>query len=103
MAPETSIRHGAWYFARLIEKFKGQEPLAIASYNGGPHNVQMWLKHKAHIPLDEFVEEIPFNQARRYTKRVLRYLGLFLHLYEGSEGLYLGQNLSGDILVEPRY
>lgn len=101
--PETSIRHGAWYFARLVKKFKGQEPLAIASYNGGPHNVQRWLKHKHEIPLDEFVEEIPFNQARRYTKKVLKFLALFMVLYEDRDGLYVGQNLSDDILVDPRY
>lgn len=101
--PETSIRHGAWYFARLVKKFKGQEPLAIASYNGGPHNVSRWLIHKHGEPLDEFVEEIPFNQARRYTKKVLRFLALFLRIYEGSEGIYVGQNLRGDVLADPRY
>lgn len=101
--PETSIRHGAWYFARLVKKFRGQEPLAIASYNGGPHNVQRWLLHKDHVPLDEFVEEIPFDQARRYTKKVLRFLALFLRLYEDTDELYVGQALSSDILVDPRY
>ncbi len=101
--PETSIRHGAWYFARLVHKFKGQEPLAIASYNGGPHNVQRWLIHKHDEPLDEFVEEIPFNQARRYTKKVLRFLALFLRMYEGADGIYVGQDLRADILVDPRY
>jgi soluble lytic murein transglycosylase len=101
--PETSIRHGAWYFARLVKKFKGQEPLAIASYNGGPHNIQRWLRHKDHVPLDEFVEEIPFDQARRYTKKVLRFLALFLRLYEDTDELYVGQALSSDVLVDPRY
>jgi soluble lytic murein transglycosylase-like protein len=103
MDPETSIRHGAWYFARLVKKFQGQEPLAIASYNGGPHNVQRWLIHKDHANLDEFIEEIPFDQARGYTKKVLRFLALFLRLYEGTDALYLGQDLSKDILTDPRY
>jgi hypothetical protein len=101
--PETSIRHGAWYFGRLVRKFKGQEPLAIASYNGGPHNVSRWLVNKHDEPLDEFVEEIPFNQARRYTKKVLRFLALFLRIYEGQDGLYIGQNLRGDVYTDPRY
>lgn len=101
--PETSIRHGAWYFAHLVRKFEGQEPLAIASYNGGPHNVSRWLVHKHDEPLDEFVEEIPFDQARRYTKKVLRFLALFLRIYEGADGIYVGQNLHGDVLADPRY
>jgi soluble lytic murein transglycosylase-like protein len=103
LGPETSVRHGAWYFARLVKKFHGQEPLAIASYNGGPHNVARWLKHKTHIPLDEFVEEIPFDQARGYTKKVLRFLALFRRLYEGRDDLYVGQVLTQETLVEPRY
>lgn len=103
MDPQTSVRHGAWYFARLVEKFGGQEPLAIASYNGGPHNLQRWLIHKEAVPLDEFIEEIPFDEARRYVKRVLRYLGVFLEIYEDQDRLYLGQRLSADILRDPRY
>lgn len=103
MDPDTSLRHGAWYFAQLVNKFQGQEPLAIAGYNGGPHNVQRWLLHKHDQPLDEFVEEIPFNEARRYTKRVLRYLAVFLRIYEGHEGIYLGSDLNGDYRAHPRY
>ncbi len=102
--PETSIRHGAWYFARLVEKFDGQEPFAIASYNGGPHNVQRWFVHKHYIPADEFVEEIPFDEARRYVKKVLRFLALFRRLYEDAPALYVGQVIQRDDLkAEPRY
>jgi len=101
--PETSIRHGAWYFARLVEKYHGQEPFAIASYNGGPHNVARWYVHKHHIPTDEFVEEIPFTEARRYTKKVLRFLALFRRLYEGQRDLYVGQVMDPEFGDEPRY
>ncbi|MEL6178248.1 MAG: transglycosylase SLT domain-containing protein [Myxococcota bacterium] len=103
LTPETSIRHGAWYFARLVRKFNGQEPFAIASYNGGPHNVHRWLRHKDHIPLDEFVEEIPFTQARGYTKKVLRFVALYRAIYEDTEGIYIGQTISPKILADPRY
>ncbi len=103
LKPETSVRHGAWYFSRLVRKFHGQEPFAIASYNGGPHNVQRWLKHKEHVPLDEFVEEIPFDQARGYTKKVLRFVALFRRLYEDKQGLYVGQSIDAVTRVDPRY
>ena len=85
------------------QKIHGQEPFAIASYNGGPHNVQRWLRHKEHVPLDEFVEEIPFGQARGYTKKVLRFVALFRRLYENKQGLYVGQSIDALTLVDPRY
>ncbi|MBH23242.1 MAG: hypothetical protein CMH57_02035 [Myxococcales bacterium] len=103
LTPETSVRHGAWYFARLVRKFNGQEPFAISSYNGGPHNVHRWLRHKDHIPLDEFVEEIPFKQARGYTKKVLRFVALYRAIYEDTEGIYVGQAIDPTTLIDPRY
>ena len=47
-------------------------PLAIASYNGGPHNVRLWMEaHGGRLPLDAFLERIPFEQTHRYVRRVL--------------------------------
>ena len=50
----------------------GRLPLAIASYNGGPHNVRRWMReYAATMPLDAFLEFIPFDQTHRYVRRVL--------------------------------
>jgi len=72
--PETNLDFAAWYLASLIERFDGHLPLAIASYNGGPHNVRRWIhEHAINMPLDTFLEEIPFTQTHRYVRRVLTY------------------------------
>ena len=52
----------------------GRLPLAIASYNGGPHNVRRWIReYGSHVPLDAFLERIPFAETKRYVRRVLGY------------------------------
>lgn len=100
---EVAIRHGAFYFSELIKKFHGQELLAFAGYNGGPHRVGDWLDSRGNQTLDEFIEEIPFNEARGYSKKVARFIALYLRIYEGKDGLYIGQNLRADYRAEPRF
>ena len=70
--PETNLNFAAWYLRSLIDRFDGRLPLAIASYNGGPHNVRRWMRDQStDIPLDAFLEHIPFEQTHRYVRRVL--------------------------------
>jgi len=69
--PDTAIRFGARYLALLLERFRGQEPLAIAAYNAGPHYIAAWASQKPGAPLDAFVEEIPFGENRAYVRRVI--------------------------------
>ena len=100
---DVAIEHGAFYIAQVIKKFYGQELFAFAGYNGGPHRVAEWLDQRADMPLDEFVEEIPFDQAREYTKKVTYFLALYLRLYEGKDTLYIGQNIQRDYRRMPNF
>ncbi len=101
---DIAIEHGAFYFSRLVRKFRGQELFAIAGYNGGPHRVGDWIDMRGStMPMDEFVEEIPFNQARLYVKKVLRFLSLFMRIYEDTEELYVGQNIRVDYRPDPNF
>ncbi len=80
---EVGIRYGSWYLGQLLEKFKGQLPLAIAAYNGGPHNVVTWLERHPGMEWDEFIECIEFVQTRNYVKKVLRTMAAYRFLYTG--------------------
>jgi soluble lytic murein transglycosylase-like protein len=72
--PRTNIEFSAWYLSSLINRMEGRLPLAIASYNGGPHNVRAWIRsYGEHVPLDAFLERIPFRETKRYVRRVLGY------------------------------
>lgn len=79
--PETNIRLGAQYLARLKQKFKGALPLAAAAYNAGPHRVEGWLVNFGHLETDEFIEHIPFLETRNYVKKVVRNHTFYRRLY----------------------
>ncbi len=80
--PEVNVFFGIWYLSRLMARYDGQFPLAIGSYNGGPHNIGRWLRSKHGIGLEEFVEEIPFNETRGYVKKVVRNYAIYLAIYD---------------------
>ncbi len=70
--PATNLDFAAWYLRSLLDRFEGRLPLAIAAYNGGPHNVRRWMRERpANMPLDAWLEHIPFGQTWRYVRRVL--------------------------------
>ena len=80
--PEANVYFGIWYLSRLMDRYDDQFPLAVGSYNGGPHNIGRWLRSKHNVGLEEFVEEIPFNETRKYTKRVTQMYATYLSIYD---------------------
>ncbi|MGH1342120.1 MAG: transglycosylase SLT domain-containing protein [Nannocystales bacterium] len=85
---DTNAHLAGYYVAELLKKFHGQAPMAYASYNGGPSNVQRWLeaKAKSEVPLerDVFVEEIAFRESYRYAKRVTEVSAAYALMYKGE-------------------
>lgn len=68
--PEVNIPLGAAYLSLLQERFR--EPLlAVAAYNAGPGAVLRWQRERPDLPLDEWVESIPFRETREYVKAVV--------------------------------
>jgi soluble lytic murein transglycosylase len=79
--PATNITLGTRYLAQLRARF--QEPLlAVAGYNAGPHRVQRWLAERPKLDLEEFVEQIPFEETRAFAKRVFTSWHHYRRLYE---------------------
>lgn len=83
--PETNIRFGTYYLSNLIDRFEGNPVLAIASYNGGPHNVDRWRREFGNLELDVFIEEIPFHETRNYVKKVTRSWALYKAIYRNTD------------------
>ncbi|MEZ4287002.1 MAG: lytic transglycosylase domain-containing protein [Polyangiales bacterium] len=86
--PETNLSYSAWYLASLIRRFNGHVPLAIAAYNGGPHNVRLWMaNYNSELPLDALLELIPFTQTHRYVRRVLHHYDGYRRAHQRSTPL----------------
>jgi soluble lytic murein transglycosylase-like protein/tetratricopeptide (TPR) repeat protein len=83
---EDNSRLAVAYIAALLKKFHGQPVFAYASYNGGPNNVARWLAAKSRdgVELDEFIEEIPFEETANYARRVLEVHATYGLIYEGK-------------------
>ncbi|MCS6858360.1 MAG: lytic transglycosylase domain-containing protein, partial [Sandaracinaceae bacterium] len=74
-----NVELAAWYLRSLLDRFGGCLPVAIAAYNAGPHNVRAWIaRDQVPGPLDVWLERIPFDQTRRYVRRVLSAYATYL-------------------------
>jgi soluble lytic murein transglycosylase-like protein len=68
--PDVNIALGTYHLRMLVNMFKGNVYLAVASYNAGQGNVLKWRRAAPGKPTDEFLESIPFPETRNYVKRV---------------------------------
>jgi soluble lytic murein transglycosylase len=81
LKPATNIFLGARVLGKLLERFRGQMPLAIAGYNAGPGRPVRWLKERPEAPMDLWVEAIEYTETRNYVKRVLASQATYRWLY----------------------
>jgi soluble lytic murein transglycosylase len=69
--PEINIAYGSWYLRYLLDRYGGDEVLALAAYNGGMGNVDRWLADARMRGGRLDVADIPFPETRAYVERVL--------------------------------
>jgi soluble lytic murein transglycosylase len=82
--PAINVTIGARELGQLWNMYNGSAPLAIAGYNAGGGAVNRWLRDpdRAKLALDEFIEAIPYDETRGYTKRVLASYFAYSWLYD---------------------
>ncbi len=80
-----NVHYGAAYLRHLLNYFDGNLMYAIAGYNAGPGAVNDWRERFGDLESDEFVEQIPYDEARGYTRKVLRSYAAYRAVY-GPEG-----------------
>lgn len=92
--PERNIRMGTYYLSRMVSKYQGNIPLALAAYNAGPGRMDKWLRarttlknlasSKSSKPDDElWIDELPYSEPCFYVKAILRNLMLYRLLDKG--------------------
>jgi soluble lytic murein transglycosylase len=85
-SPDTNIRLGDGYFARMMDYYGGSYPLAVAAYNAGPGNVNKWLRangdpRKGAVNWIDWLERIPVYETKNYVQRVLENAAAYEQLY----------------------
>ncbi|MCG8324698.1 MAG: transglycosylase SLT domain-containing protein [Thiotrichales bacterium] len=73
MQARYNVPIGSAYLKQMLKRFGNNPVLATAAYNAGPHRVKQWLPDNGCSSPDVWVELIPFNETRKYVKRVLAY------------------------------
>jgi soluble lytic murein transglycosylase len=76
LKPKRNIELGSAYLKHVYDENQQNLILATASYNAGPHRVKNWLPDQK-IDADIWIENIPFNETRKYTRNVLAYSAIF--------------------------
>jgi soluble lytic murein transglycosylase len=71
--PATNVAIGARFLGFLWKVMGGNAALAVSGYNAGEGAVFRWLKNSGGElrEIDAFIEAIPYDETRGYTKRVL--------------------------------
>ena len=68
--PALNVRLGTRYLRHVYTNTKAVYSLIPAGYNAGGGALKRWLRKRGRLDLDLFVELIPYEEARGYTKRV---------------------------------
>lgn len=69
--PNINIMLGSAYLKDMLRRFDGNLALAAAAYNAGPHRARAWRPSSGCVPLDIWVEQVPFAETRSYVRRLL--------------------------------
>lgn len=75
--PVSNIRLGTSYLGQMAKRYSGNQVLATAAYNAGPHRVDRWLPENGSLDARVWIENIPFTETRKYVKRVLAAQAIF--------------------------
>lgn len=86
--PETNIKFGAYYLCSLIQRLDNSDILALLAYNSGITRVRSWvsdsrleLGSKSKLPMDLFLETIPFAETREYGRKTVSAAVMYGWLY----------------------
>jgi soluble lytic murein transglycosylase len=83
--PSVNVALGCRALASFASRFEANPLLTIPAYNAGPSRAKRWLEERPLEDFDVWIELIPFQETRRYTKRVLSSRAAYGFLYEEGD------------------
>jgi soluble lytic murein transglycosylase len=82
--PDENVALGTSYLRKLLDRYAGNVPRALAAYNAGENAVDKWQRRYTDVDDDEFVESISYRETRTYVKRVLQNRRIYQALYANA-------------------
>ncbi len=104
--PDYNVMLGSAYFRRMMDRWGGSVPLAVASYNAGSGNVSKWVNAygdpRGQVDVLKWIEAIPYTETRAYVQRVIENSVVYDSLRTTNQqqtamhvSRYLGKNRPG--------
>ena len=81
--PQTSIRFGAYYISRCLDRYSGSVETAAAAYHSGWGTVDKLLKEQGGQVLVEF----PYVQMNNYVYKINKAYKNYQEIYQNKEGV----------------
>ena len=85
--PQINIAYGTYYLRYLLDRYDGNETLAVAAYNAGHGNVDDWVAGAGGAESFAADRDIPFPETRAYVANVLERRDQYRDHYGGELGL----------------
>ena len=85
--PQINIAYGSWYLRYLVQRYDGNETLAVAAYNAGENNVDKWVQRAGGDKGFDPKTDIPFPETRAYVANVMHHRKLYRNKYRHELGL----------------
>lgn len=82
--PTINVPIGTRFIAFLWQRYQSNPAIVPSAYNAGEGAADRWLRQRPDQPLDVWIENIPYDETRRYTRRVLQTYGIYSWL-DGQE------------------
>jgi soluble lytic murein transglycosylase len=75
--PAVNVEISGHHLAQLMNRYGNRRPLVAAAYNAGQSRVDRWIKNASGIPIDVWIETIPYRETRNYVKNVLAFAQVY--------------------------
>ena len=79
---EINIKMGTFYLRQQLDNFNQNEFYCLGAYNGGPAKMSEWISKRGNKDIDEFIENISYEQTREYIKIVMGNYYFYQMLYD---------------------
>jgi soluble lytic murein transglycosylase len=84
--PQVNIAYGSYYLRYLLDRYDGNQTLAVAAYNAGETNVSRWIREAGGAESFD-AGDIPFPETRAYVQSVARHQHDYRSHYRRELGL----------------